>query len=86
MEVVTVVVNYSKSASDVLMERLFNPTLNRKSAEVCAVPQVGVSKNNYNYKTEKAHVSLCILSVYTPPFGLWLCERQVGDQKTFYTV
>ena len=42
MEVVTVALSQSKSASDDLMEPLFDPTLNRNSAEVCAVRQMRV--------------------------------------------
>ena len=37
VEVVTVALTHGKSANDDLMERLFNPILNRESAEVCAV-------------------------------------------------
>ena len=32
----TVALRQGKSASDDMMERLFNPTVNRKSADVCA--------------------------------------------------
>ena len=42
VEVATVALRQSKSASDDLMEGLFNPTSNRVSAEVCTVRQMCV--------------------------------------------
>ena len=51
VEVVAVALRSCKSANYDLMEWLFYPTLNHKSAEVGAVRQMYVSKNNHGYNS-----------------------------------
>ena len=66
VEVVTVALKQGKSAHDDLMERLFNPTLNRKIAAVCAVRQMCASES-YNAEQMRVRVCICVHELSSVP-------------------
>ena len=68
-----------RSQADDLMEWLFNPTLNRTSAEVCAVRQMCVSGNNDDSGARKVRVRMCIFAHL--PFGWPLADCQVEKEE-----